>query len=271
VTVSPAGSGPVATQGTAGYGDAGISATASSTSKQGAATSGGYYSSGGYTYAPVPGNTLLSPVMPVQYSSGGAIVKPSLTPTQPCPPGQTGYFVYGPTGIPLGVVCVPTPSPGNPSPGNPVMPLAQQASSLVPWPNLVVRANPDTGLAGLASWFWVAGGTPNVPTASATSGPITVTVRATLIDVMWDFGDGTPVLDSGSSVGKPYPQASDVTHVYQTDSYGVPGGYTMSMTVNFAVVYSVNGGPWTQLGTVVRAYSRSYAVYQAQPEGVVAP
>lgn len=270
VTVDPTGGhGPVAAEGTAGYGDAGISAVADSTSsKKGGGGAGGSYAGNGYTYQLIQNNTVNVPT-PAQYDAQGALIKPpQLPPQQACPPGQIGYYVYDPAGVPLGVVCVPAPSSGGPGPVSPVITLAQQASSLVPWPNLVVSANPTTGLSGLASWFWIGGGTVVVPPASATAGPLTVTVRATLVDAIWDFGDGTAPLDSGSSLGKAYPTPSDVAHIYQASSYNAAAGYTLTLSLRFSVSYSVNGGPSTPFGTATRTYSRSYPVFQAQPEGV---
>ena len=270
VAVHPAeGSGPVASAGTAGYGDEGINAAAQSNSdgRKGGGT-GSYYSYGGYTYKPVTDNTIFGPVQTVQYGAGGALIKPPIAPSPACGPGETGYFVYGPDGSPMGVVCVPASTPGTPTPSNPVLTLADQATSLVPWPNLVVSANPNSGLSGLASWFWIGGGSVVVPPASATAGPLTVTVRATLVDAIWDFGDGTAPLDSGSSLGQAYPTPSDVAHLYQASSYGLASGFTLTLTLRFGVAYSVNGGSSTPFGTATRTYSRSYPVYQAQPEGV---
>jgi hypothetical protein len=246
--------------GSAGYGDNGLVATASSNTKQGGSGAGGTYSGGGYTYIPWTTH--------VQYGAGGAIIKPLAV--YPCPADQTAYVVYGPGGAYVGVICVPTPPPVTPGSGNPIMALAQQASSQQPWPNLGVNANPAAGLAGVPAWFWLGQGVAVIPPASATSGPITVTVRATLTDVVWDFGDGAAPFDSGSSTGRPYPQESDVTHIYQASTYGLPGGYLANVALRFSVEYSVNGGPWTTFGTKVRTYSTSYRVGQAQPEAVPA-
>jgi hypothetical protein len=105
-----------------------------------------------------------------------------------------------------------------------------------------------------------------MPAATATSGPLTVVVRAQLVDVLWSFGDGGSY-DSGESIGRPYPAASDVQHVYQTDTYGSLAGYTVNVTLRFSVSYQVNGGPWTLLGFKARTYSSQYSVNQAQPEG----
>jgi len=265
----PAGTGPVASEGSAGYGSDGI--TAAAESKSGVHGSGGagtYYSYGGYTYKPVASNTVFGPVQTVQYDATGALIRPAIAPSPACGPSETGYFVYGPDGSPMGVICVPASTPSTPAPGNPVTTLVQQASSLIPWPNLVVNGNPDSGLSGLSSWFWLGGGSAVVPPASPTAGPLTVTVRATLVDAIWDFGEGTAPVDSGSSLGKAYPIPSDVSHVYQASSYGLASGFTLTVTLRFSVAYSVNGGSPTPFGTAARTYSRSYPVYQAQPEGV---
>lgn len=269
VSVHAGAAGPVATEGTAGFGNAGIEASANSASVHDAGSAqGGYYSYGGYTYKPVASNTVFGPVQTVQYDATGALIKPAIAPSPACGPGETGYFVYGPDGSAMGVICVPASTPSTPAPGTPVTTLVQQASSLIPWPNLVVNANPDSGLSGLSSWFWLGGGSAVVPPASATAGPLTVTVRATLVDAIWDFGEGTAPLDSGSSLGKAYPTPSDVSHLYQASSYGLASGFTLTVTLRFSVAYSVNGGSPTPFGTAARTYSRSYPVYQAQPEGV---
>jgi hypothetical protein len=108
-----------------------------------------------------------------------------------------------------------------------------------------------------------------MPPASATAGPLTVTVRAALLDVLWDFGDGGRT-DSGLSLGQAYPRQSSIGHVYQTDTYQQPGGYQVAATLRFGVWYSVNAGPWRFLGTKGKSYALSYAVNQIQPEGVPA-
>src|SRR5438105_5431757 len=262
VTVGPVGSGGVVSQGAAGYDPNGYQATTTSRADQPtspAAASGG----GDYTYRPLPNNQLPVP-LPIVVNNAGAITVPQMISTQnACPPGQTGYLVYGPGGNgSYGVVCVAQGQPAN----TPELQLAQQASSKQPWPNLVLGINPGTGLTGLASWFWLGGGNTSMPDATASSGPLTVTVHAALVGAGWDFGDGS-VYDS-RGLGQAYPASSDVQHVYQTDTYGHPQGYTVSGILRFLVTYSVNGGPWQHLGVKARAYSRPYSVFQLQPEAV---
>jgi hypothetical protein len=268
VQVQPVTSYPVVTQGSAVYGSAGITANsqASSSAGSGGTGHGGYYYGPVYTYTPIAQGQVVLPGT-VQINSGGQIVKPTGTGQAACPPGQTGYFVYDGSGHYLGVVCVSPPAGGQP--GGPVSPpgqLAQQASDNQPWPSLVLSINPGTGLTGLLSWFWLGGGSPNMPDATATAGPLTVIVHAALAGVTWAFGDGSQ-LDT-SDLGQAYPQPSDVNHEYQADSSALPNGYQVIALLRFRVTYSVNGGPWLDLGIKVRGYGSSYVVNQLQPEAV---
>ncbi len=260
VNVGPTTSGPVVTQGLAGFNNAGIAAAAGATTAPQATGSGS-----NFTYVPIPDNLLVTTAWPPAVQ-GGAIIKPGTGFQAACPPGQTGYYVYDSTGQSAGVVCVPTAA----TTGTPTeLALAELASSRQPWPSLRVGVNPDRGLTGLASWFWLAPANVTMPPASATAGPLTVTVRAALLDALWDFGDGTRG-DSGLNLGQAYPQQSSIGHVYQTDTYQQPSGYQVLATLRFGVWYSVNAGPWRFLGTKAKSYSLSYAVNQIQPEGVSA-
>jgi len=262
VGVGPTSSGPTISEGSAGYGSSGIQAAAtSSTTAAGNSSPGDGGSS--YQYRPVPYGVVSAPA-PYYIDNNGVIVISPVGWQSACPSGQTGYDVYDQNGNPVGMVCVANQVPAaSPPPSQ----LAQQASSQQPWPNLVLGVNPGTGLTGLASWFWLGGGSPKMADATASAGGLTVTVRATLIDVAWDFGDGSR-FDSGTDLGQAYPAQSDVQHVYQTDTYGRPAGYLLSASLTFSVKYSVNGGPWLDLGTKSKAYSRSYAVNQLQPQAV---
>ena len=102
--------------------------------------------------------------------------------------------------------------------------------------------------------------------AVASSGPLTVRVRARLVGVSWEFGDGLGY--DSLDLGQAYPAQSDIQHMYQTDSYGIANGYTVTAVMRFLVTYSVNGGPWLTLGVKTRPYSQPYRVYQIQPEAV---
>src|SRR5262249_9458758 len=157
-----------------------------------------------------------------------------------CPPGNTPYAVFDATGTLVGTVCVSNQSPSVGPLSTPLQ-LAQQASAQQPWPILQVGINPGIGLTGLASWFWMSGN-PQMPDGTASAGPLTVTVHASLIDVVWDFGDGGGV-SSGTDLGRAFPAQSSIQHMYQTDTFGRPGGYSCVALVRYRVTYSVNGGP----------------------------
>lgn len=259
VNVPSSTSGPVVTRGTAGFDSSGIAAGANAGSLPETGASGPNFS-----YIPIPDNLLVTTAWP-PVVQGGAIIKPGTGFQAACPPGQTGYYVYDSSGQPLGTVCVPTATAGTPN----ELALAEAASSRQPWPSLVVGVNPSKGLTGLSSWFWLTPPNASMPPASATAGPLTVTVRASLIDVLWNFGDGTE-MDSGLNLGGAYPQQSGIEHTYQTDTYQQPAGYEVGATLRYSVWYSVNAGSWRFLGTKAKSYLFSYPVNQIQPEGVSA-
>jgi hypothetical protein len=252
--VGPMTNGPTLSQGTAGFDPSGTKATSSSTTNvaapQQAQGPAGENNGPALTY--VPAQNGVAP-------GGGTVVL-----LVSCPPGQTAYSVFDAAGALVSTACVGNqgPAPGGPLPS--AQQLAQAASDTQPWPVLRVSTNPDIGLTGLASWFWCAG-SASMPDATANSGPLTVTVRATLAGVDWNFGDGSR---SAGGLGQPFPVQSDVQHVFQTSTFGLASGYTVTATVRWTVTFSVNGGPFTVLGVKSRSYSRSYIVNQLQPEAV---
>ena len=261
VNVGPVSNGPVVTQGSAGYDPNGITAAAS-TKPSGSATTTS--TEPGYTYTPVPYNSV--PGQNIQNNNGLlSNPAPGGIPVSVCPGGQTGYYVYDSNGNSLGIVCVPNPTDNLLPPTTPEIALAHEASSRQPWPALTMGINPRAGLTGLPSWFWLSGSAA-MADAAASSGPLTVRVRALLAGVGWQFGDGL-AYDS-VDLGQAYPAQSNVQHLYQTDTYRLPNGYTVVAVLRYLVTYSVNGGPWRTLGVKTRPISQQYLVYQLQPEAV---
>jgi hypothetical protein len=267
--LGPVRSGQAVSQGSAGFDGSGIQAQSSSQTLQPdlgqpAAGTGGT----DFTFKPIPFNAL--PFSgPPQIGTGGAIITPPGIPVSACPPGQTGFFAFDPNGAVLGTVCV---GPNSAQLGAAVptaLQLAEQASAEQAWPSLQVSIAPQIGLTGLASRFWLAGN-PRMPDATASAGALTVSVHATLIDVLWSFGDGGS-LGTGTDVGRPFPTPGAIEHVYQTDTLDRPGGYLASALLRFRVTYSVNGGPPIELGVKARSYTTSYVVNQLQPEAVSVP
>src|SRR5262249_2532452 len=147
--------------------------------------------------------------------SGTIHVLPAI-PASACPPGQTGFYTYDASGAPLGIVCVATSTPQPGAPTHSALQLAQQASASQPWPVLQVGVSPALGLTGLPSWFWL-DGDPRMPDATAAAGPLTVRVHASLINVVWRFGDGAGI-SSGTGTGSPASGA--IQHVYERDTLG---------------------------------------------------
>jgi hypothetical protein len=178
----------------------------------------------------------------------------------PCLTSGVTRLSVGP--CPLNLPAPAAPPAGPAGPGVSALQLAQQASANQPWPNLVLTANPGIGLCGLPTWFWLAGN-PNMPDATASSGDLTVTVRAGLSEVSWDFGDG-----KGGARGLGRANQSDVQHTYETDSFAQPSGYTVVSQLRFQVFYSVNGGAFNSIGFKSAGYTSSYVVNQLQPQAV---
>ena len=257
-SVGPVVAGQTVSQGSAGFNGSGTQSQADSRTNQGVTGTGlpppGASGSSNLTYQPIQNGV----------APGGGPV-PLLV---ACPLGNTPYAVFDSTGTLVGTVCVSNQSPSVGPLSTPLQ-LAQQASAQQPWPSLQVGINPGTGLTGLASWFWLSGN-PQMPDATASAGPLTVTVHASLIDVVWDFGDGSGV-SSGADLGRAYPAQSSIQHVYQTDTFGRPSGYSCSALVRYRVTYSVNGGPFAELGVKAQPYSVPYQVNQLQPQAVSVP
>ena len=157
----------------------------------------------------------------------------------------------------------------------------------VPLPSARVRMNPDLGLVAVPTWFWVEGydgrefGVSrriNIPAEigddvpfdevprgdprrRATAMIISVTVRPSSYE--WSFGDNTRLVTR--SLGRPYPQASDVKHTYEFSSFRSPSGFTVRLTIEFAAEYRINGGAVQALPPIRRSYESSYRVQEIQP------
>ena len=258
VNVGPVSNGPVVSKGSAGYDPNGITATASTQPAGSGTTSTGP----DYIYRPVPYNSV--PGANIQNNNGVlSNPAPGGIPVSACPAGQTGYYVYDSNGNSLGIVCVPNPTDSLLPPTTPELALAHEASSRQPWPALRLGINPSAGLTGLPSWFWLSG-SATMADATASSGPLTVRVRARFAGVSWEFGDGIGYDSLG--LGQAYPAPSDIQHLYQTDTYRLSNGYTVIAILRYLVTYSVNSGPWKALGVKTRPISHQYLVYQLQPE-----
>ena len=157
----------------------------------------------------------------------------------------------------------------------------------VPLPTAKVRMNPDLGLVAVPTWFWLEGydgrafgasRRVNIPAEIGddvsfddvprddprrrpTAMTVTVTVRPSRYE--WSFGDDTRLVTS--TLGRPYPQASDVKHTYEFSSLQSPAGFTVGLTIEFAAEYRINGGAAQALPPIRRSYESSYRVQEIQP------
>ncbi len=139
------------------------------------------------------------------------------------------------------------------------------------WAELAVHvaANPaGIGLVGLDSWFWL-DPSPHAVTIHEISGGADYAITATPVSVAWDFGDGGVAdLGGASAYGRPYPQHSSITHVYEAHNQD---GYRVRASVRYAVTWTASiAGRGTEthpLGMFVQtAVPLRYPVEQAQPE-----
>ena len=110
----------------------------------------------------------------------------------------------------------------------------------------------------LASLFWVEGyrGEPIAETVDDLG--VVVDVEVTLGTVEWDFGDGTPARTR--SLGKPWPEESDVRHAYQHT-----GPKTVTVTLTLDARYRVDGdGGWQDLAPITRRATLDLEVDEVQ-------
>jgi hypothetical protein len=186
---------------------------------------------------------------------------PLLQKTQPSGPGSFWYWDS------LGHICQYTPasSPscftvtggGNSAaaapPLTPESIAAHVADRMTLSPGQVRTSPTSAGLTGAASWFWL-DPAPLTQQLSVSLAGESVTVTATP-EIMWQFGDGSPV-DGGAGVAYqpgPVPPAA-ITHVYDTrclpgdqgrDPYVLSScgsnGYQLVATVRWQISYRADG------------------------------
>lgn len=116
---------------------------------------------------------------------------------------------------------------------------------------IVPESGPDKrGFVGLPTWMWVAN--PTVAnawgpiTATATDGPVTVTATATVDEVAWDMGDGTPpvICGEGTPYSPGYGKSDSPTcgHRYEHVSDSQPKGvFKVRAATAWTVVWSGAG------------------------------
>lgn len=148
--------------------------------------------------------------------------------------------------------------------------VAQSLFGMVPLPSIAIGANPGTGLVALPSWFWVDGYSGETLYGSETLGDTTVEVEITPQRYDWSFGDGAAL--STESLGRRYPQESDIQHTYERSAT-----VEVRLEITFGGRYRVTTieddgeggtitvvGPWEPLDPMVRSWTQPYLVQQLQ-------
>lgn len=143
----------------------------------------------------------------------------------------------------------------------PTQPLTEELVRRIEVLPATVDVRPQArGVTGIASLFWVQGYDGAPITESLSAFGLTVTVNATMTDVVWDFGDGTPPVHGG--LGEAWPQRSSVQHNYVNPSTGT--GYTVTVRVTLTPTFAVNNGAATPLAPIVLTFTRDYVVHEVQ-------
>jgi hypothetical protein len=136
--------------------------------------------------------------------------------------------------------------------------LALSARDRLPMPSGGIGANPARSLVGLPTWFWYEGYDGRPLTKTVTAFGVTVQVQATPTRYRWDFGDGSAM--TSSSLGRPYPARSAITHTYQTARAGV----RVRCVFEFALRWRTGGGPWAPLPALSRTATATLEVAESQ-------
>ena len=173
----------------------------------------------------------------------------------------------------LDVACVHVQAFDRLNNASPEASVCSQARGTPPMPRWIappsrVAANPGgIGLVGLDSWFWL-DPAPHAVTIHETDGGIDYAITATPMSADWDFGDGGRSSVFGDSgFGRPYPQRSSVTHVFEAHNQG---GYTVRSTVRYSLTWTAliagkSLGPYPMANFTQVSIPLRYPVEQAQP------
>lgn len=133
----------------------------------------------------------------------------------------------------------------------------------IPMPTVTIGVSPaGEGLVGSEAWLWIEGyqGESITHSTDAFGSPIEVEARPTAY--RWRFGDG--VVFESHSLGRPYPERSDVRHVYQRSSIDFPRGFPIEVEFSFSVRYRISGGAWIELPSITRFAHLDYPVRESQ-------
>ncbi|MDP9331439.1 MAG: hypothetical protein M3P11_12475 [Actinomycetota bacterium] len=154
------------------------------------------------------------------------------------------------------------PNAGGAGPALDPQTIAMHLRDEIPVPNADIKINPNRGLVGVDSWFWIDGynGSPIEESTNAFGQRVEVEARVTRYE--WSFGDGKTLV--AKTVGRSYPHRSQIRHVYERSSAGLASGYRVEVSFSFTVRYRIDGGGWIDLPGISRVAETSYPVRESQ-------
>ena len=226
----------------------------------GGSSGGGSASSGGPTEPPITN--------PVSCSSLEEFLNP--------PPGThcgTNQPTLNPTGTPTTTPAGGGPGGSTPSttaPPRPAMVIARETAQRTNIPLPSIKTSPPVGrdqLVNLPTWMWVEDW--NARRATATEGPLTVTVVATPRSVTWRMGDGASEV---CGAGTPWNAAlgeeqqwTNCSHTYTRSSANQPDLlYQARATMTWDVTWSATNGESGSLGQANRSVDFTMRVAEGQ-------
>lgn len=233
----------VSAQGNGSVSNGQVTATASSSSD-------GHTGSDGKEAGGSPGGNGGS-APPCTYSPVSPAVEAALPPGGPTP--GWWYFSICQTDTLFGKpypIWVPTGTtpPTGPAPSAPTLIAAAKSKAALVTPT-VVLGPPITQVVNFPTWLAVSPSDWHDVVASASAGPVTATVKAVPIEVVWNMGDGDVVrCDGAGTIYDPNKaassQSSSCTYTWHISSANQPGeAFRVSATIVYSVTTSVIGAP----------------------------
>ncbi len=140
--------------------------------------------------------------------------------------------------------------------------IAMHLRDQIPVPNADIKINPNRGLVGVDSWFWIDGYDGSPIEESTNAFGQRVEVEASVTRYEWSFGDGETFV--AKTVGRSYPRRSQIRHVYERSSAGLAAGYQVEVRFSFSVRYRIDGGGWIELPGISRVAATAYPVRESQ-------
>jgi hypothetical protein len=154
------------------------------------------------------------------------------------------------------------PNAGGAGPALDPQTIAMHLRDQIPVPKADIRINPNQGLVGVDSWFWIDGYNGSPIEESTNAFGQRVEVEASVTRYEWSFGDGETLV--AKTVGRSYPHRSQIRHVYERSSAGLASGYRVEVSFSFSVRYRIDGGGWVELPGISRVAETAYPVRESQ-------